>query len=631
MLRDPVSGNLALPTIGDPAVDALISQVNTLKGFSTSAPLRIPLDSKVVLDSVNVNTVLLVDLIDLELASGGAQVNPIRPLDLNVTTEIDIMDPDDAEDDVEYHVINGFPIQPLKPGRPHLAILTQGVIGEDSGLPVESDAVTTLLKGNAALTGDFAALETLRQLYDSTLWPAAEAVTGQSRIFIPMAYAFTTQPLFETLQALRARAQNENPVPEITTAAIGAAQVDGLYNLLGLGAIPHGSVGAVYSGSFEAPNYISNPLFGTFQGEGENVQEISRNTIKFICATPPGPGPHPAIIYQHGITSFKETVFILAEAAAISGNAIIAIDLVLHGERQIDGDGDGQIDPSGDNYINLASPLTSRDNTRQSVADLIMLTRMISSGQTDFDGSGIFNLLPDQTRFVGISLGGIVGGVFAAVEPNITTANLNVPGGRVPYLLQRSPSFGPQIDAGLAQFGLAPGNPLYDLYFMFVQTINDDADPLNYGVHFASGALSNDVPTNVLIQEAINDIVIPPSATQDLARAVALTQFDAINPVPDFPQAESGATGAVGSGYYQFDAGHGALFSPAEGPTELIQFQSFLYLTTAIFGAPLIVDPAAVELGAKKLPEGVPANWNLDLFHAPDWEVRPEAIRLPKP
>jgi hypothetical protein len=279
----------------------------------------------------------------------------------------------------------------------------------------------------------------------------------------------------------------------------------------------------------------------------------------------------------------------------LGGFATIAIDMVLHGERSIDADGDGQIDPSGASFINLANILLSRDNIRQSVSDLMVLTRMISSGAADLSGDGAPDLIPSAITFAGLSMGGIVGTTFVTAEPNVQLADINVAGGRLGSLLRNSATFGPAIDAGLAQFGLLPGTPLYDIYFYFAQAIVDDADPINYATQMASGNLAGGVPTVALLQEMIGDGVVPNSATRDLALAMGVPQLDAVEEVAGLEQL---TTPHLGSGMYQFtspaDPGtrHGALLSPAGGnPTALIQVQALTFLGTGLLGSPTIIDP----------------------------------------
>ena len=590
-LRNPFTGQLALPSLGDPAVDGLISQVNTLFGFSTLAPIRIPFDGGLIPESVTNQTLILVDLVDAQAALQGADVNPQRLMRFEVREEFS----------GQSSVVLGFPLQPLKPGRPHLVIVTPGVTGSPSGLPVESQAVTILLKRSTPLSGDFAALEPLRQVYESTLWPLAESITGLDRLFIPFTYTFTTQPLFNTMGELYKRAQTESPTLDVEVANVGAERIDDFFNLLGLGGLPHQAIGALYVGTFNAPNYISHPITGSFQGEGPNLNEISREDIRFLLTLPPGPGPFPVVIFQHGITRSKEDMFAIANTANSVGAAVIAIDLVLHGERTkgIDAQNnatgapgpDGIPDPSGANFINLVNLLVSRDNVRQSVADLFLLTRLITSGAGDVNGDGFPELAPFGLTFVGQSLGSIVGTSFVTMDPAVSIAGINVPGARIPYLLQNSATFGPRINAGLSSFGLTPGSALYDLYFMFGQAVFDDADPANYAPHTLSGDLGGGGPNAILLQEMIGDAVIPNSATRDLALAMNLPQVDAVEAVDGLAQVSAPH---VGSGMFQFSFGdHGALLDPSNGnPTVAVQTQLLNFLGSALItGQPTIINP----------------------------------------
>jgi len=575
LVRNPFTGQLALPLTGNPAVDGLISQLNTLSRFSTSAPVRIPFAGVVDQSTVTNSTLLLVDLTLLSQPQAG--IDPVRPMRFEFST-----DPNQGT------VVFGYPISPLSPGHTHIVVVTGGVHGAN-GQPVESEAITILLKSPGPLAGSQAALEPVRQLYSSVIWPAAEQITGTPRILIPFAFIYTTQPLFNTMAEVVKRAKEDHPTPTVTAAFTTPQDVDFIYTLAGLGAAPHNFVGSVYAGTFDAANYISHPVLGFFQGEGENLVTVGRNNVPFIAALPPGNGPFPTIIFQHGITSQKEVLLAMANGANANGIAVIGMDLVLHGERSVDVDGDGDT-PSGDGFINLVNLLNSRDNIRQSVSDLLTLTRMITSGAGDFTGNGIPELAPVGTTYLGMSLGGIVGGVFVALEDKITIANLNVAGGRIAYLLNNSDSFGPAIDAGLAQFGLQPGTSFYDLYFMFTQAIVDDADPFNYAPFMAGGGLSSGVGTTVLVQEMIGDHVVPNSATTDLVISLKLPQIDAVQPIANLQQVSSPH---FGSGFYQFPTGsHSSLLDPSGGnPTVQVQTQSLTFLLSALLGQPTIVDP----------------------------------------
>ena len=315
----------------------------------------------------------------------------------------------------------------------------------------------------------------------------------------------------------------------------------------------------------------------------------------------------PIVIYQHGITRDRSDAFAVAGTLAAQGFAVIAIDAPLHGitnaasplniantpfaaagarERTFNVDyidnatgaprpgsvpGDGIPDPSGTHFINLTSLLTSRDNIRQAVADLLVLAKAIpsmrySQSGTDFDGARI--------GFVGQSLGGIIGTVFMGVQPDVQTALLNVPGGGIARLLEASPTFGPRIRAGLAAgAGLQPGTPDYDSFFGAAQTVIDSADPIN----FAYAANSTLLPAKrLLLQEVVGggsvlpDQVIPNSVpgaplsgTEPLIRTLGLASITATT------QSASGIRGAV-----RFIVGdHGSLLSPAASAAATAEMQ----------------------------------------------------------
>jgi pimeloyl-ACP methyl ester carboxylesterase len=232
---------------------------------------------------------------------------------------------------------------------------------------------------------------------------------------------------------------------------------------------------------------------------------------------------------------------------------------------------DGLVDSSGSYFINLPSLLTSRDNIRQAVADLLVLARALPSaryssvGAADFDGSRI--------SLVGQSLGGIIGTVFMGVQPDTGIALLNVPGGGIARLLEASPTFGPRIRDGLGAQGLSPGTPDYDAFFGAAQTVIDSADPINWALA-ANGSL---LPSKrLLLQEVVGggevlpDQVIPNavagaplSGTEPLIRVLGLAT------ITQTTQSAEGIRGAV-----RFTQGdHGSLLSPVASPAATAEMQ----------------------------------------------------------
>src|SRR4029077_9557441 len=103
------------------------------------------------------------------------------------------------------------------------------------------------------------------------------------------------------------------------------------------------------------------------------------------------------------------------------------------------------------------------NNFRQSSVDLLALTHLLAGG-LDVDGDGAVDLRGNPLGYLGQSLGGVIGGVFAAVEPTIAVAVLNVPGGKLSQLAgAASPLAAPFLARFAAEAGIAVrgcgGNP----------------------------------------------------------------------------------------------------------------------------------------------------------------------------
>lgn len=153
---------------------------------------------------------------------------------------------------------------------------------------------------------------------------------------------------------------------------------------------------------------------------------------------------------------------------------------------------------SGWNFLSPTNFFSTRDNLRQQVIDLSALLRVLNG--TDVAQSFALQLqgapatggstVPvgsrpyDRTKihFVGHSLGGIAGSLFASVSPSTHNVGLNVTGGAWTTLLFNSVTYASLRDtllATLATQGLLPGTPAFDQFIGVVQWILDQADPAN--------------------------------------------------------------------------------------------------------------------------------------------------------
>jgi len=276
---------------------------------------------------------------------------------------------------------------------------------------------------------------------------------------------------------------------------------------------------------------------------------LSTETIPVLLSTPAGGcgGPCPVVIYQHGITTNRTTLLAIADSMAAAGYAVVAIDMPMHGvtgdetngtagfkdmvngERTFDLDlvtqdpitgditaatPDGVTDTSGRHFINLTNLQNSRDNVRQAVSDLFALREALAG--TDFNGAapeGGFDLT--KVKFLGHSLGGIVGATFLAIEPasSVGDAVIAMAGGGIAKLLDGSAAFGPSIAAGLAANGVIKGSTDYEAFMGVTQAVVDSGDPINHtaaaatnrGILFFEVVGGNGVPSDTVVPNRVPD------------------------------------------------------------------------------------------------------------------------------
>lgn len=433
---------------------------------------------------------------------------------------------------------------------------------------------------------------------------------------IILTWSFSTQSIGSSLQVVAAGAQ---------ARAIAAAPA-GVDTPLG--------AADVYVGSVELPYFLDAPsqqnptavLTGKWEGQGgtnltfANPAPVQKSLVKVpMLITVPKNAPSngaqlPVVIFQHGIRGDRSNMLGVADTLAQAGFVAVAIDLPLHGitdassplrqscanpaldctERTFNVDlvnnttsapgADGAEDGSGAHFINLASLLTSRDNLRQGAADLLNLRASLANlVLPSTDGSFAFGLDPNNVRFIGHSLGGIIGTVFLALEPNVGAATLGMPGGAIGKLLDASAAFGPVIGGGLAASGVNEGTEGYEDFLYFAQLALDSGDPINYAaqaaalhpIHLIEIVGGNGNPPDLVVpndalnpQPAFGELVAETGlgGTQPLIEALGLNIVSASNAA--VLQDANGLRVAV-----QFASGsHGSILSPGSGQSELAEY-----------------------------------------------------------
>ena len=488
------------------------------------------------------------------------------------------------------------------------------------------------------------ALEPLRQLTNAS--EGAAAAAGVARADIVLSYVFTTQSITPVLQATRAANQafpltarvaptgrnlsQFNPaLPPIADVYIGTIDVP--YYLTAPSAA---NPTAILTGFWRAAPGAYTPQFSglgldptstnlTFANPVPVAQ--STQTIPFILTVPnaasqrtkPSSG-WPIVIFQHGITSDRTAALGIAGTMASQGFAVISIDLPLHGlprsnpgsientpfgaianERTFEVDfinnstgaagPDAVTDPSGAHFINLSSLLTSRDNLRQAVSDLFVLTRYIPTLSIDADTTGDFD--GSRIEFVGMSLGAIVGVPFLALEPNVDVGTLNVPGGGIAQLLNGSATFGPRIRAGLQGVGVIAGTPDFDRFLGAAQTVIDSVDPINYGFAAQNNRLLGQLVVGDGTAANPPDLVVPievPGAPlsggRPLMRVLGLTRISSSQQNPNGLRV-----------FVEFIMGtHSSLLVPGNTPAVTAEMQGEMASFTVSNGTAVVIQNPSV-------------------------------------
>jgi len=378
LFKDTVDATLNFPAASDPAQQPLFDALNSLDGWSTTAPLSFHFDAEI--DPLTVTAGTTVRVFEVTAA-----VNPATGLDIGtpvtgVVTELTspanyVVAP--AASDPLGATFAIVPTQPLKPATHYMVIVTNGVT-DALGDAVTYSSEYGLAKVSIA-TNPYPADHPLVGL--QLLVNAMEGVAGAAGIppaDIVTSFSFTTQDTTTVLGTARTVALGGEAA---VLAAIGAAfpghpaGTDAPVNTVPSATVNTTSIapslggqGDLYIGGLTLPYYLTaaanptgilvtdtDPLTEywharyTFPFGIDTEANVSRynplpvesgaETVPLLISMPdetatgltePAAG-WPVVIFQHGITSNRTSVLGIADALNAAGFAVIAMDLPLHG------------------------------------------------------------------------------------------------------------------------------------------------------------------------------------------------------------------------------------------------------------------------------------------------------------
>ncbi len=544
----------------------VIAAINELDGASTSNPMIVnfgmPLDptSLVVEDTIRI----------FEVTRAGPAVTGV----VREVTAAEIIVKIVGENADTLAII---PFPPLKESASYEVVLTTG-IKDTAGKPAETSSVYNIVRSTSGpLAGPFALLEPVRQhINNLELIAQSQGVDVNT---IVLSWAFSTQSTTAVLNAVAADATANTlvmvPVPAAPSLILNTSHVaPSNINYEGLAFT---GAADIHIGTLDVPYYLEAPsaqnpiapLTGYWKGVGGssltryNTTPIATQTLTIpVMMTVPNASSGqtkpqngwPIVIYQHGITRYRTDMLIYADSLAKAGFALIAIDLPLHGVPKFLADGspnpfhaahtpfptdvepsfdvdyinnttqapgpDGIIDPSGKHYINLQSLLTSRDNTRQGVSNLLVLRRSLGS---------IAGIDTSKVSFIAHSLGGVVGVPYLGVEDKVTPSALITTGASITTIIRDSATFGPAVKGAFLAGDPTRTEADYATFLQGAQWVLDSSDPVNFAMDAA--AKHSIYMTEVIGDGGIHiaDTTVPNSSTEILAALLQAKPASAVS------------------------------------------------------------------------------------------------------
>jgi hypothetical protein len=322
--------NLPVPPSAPQSQKDLLNGLNTLDGFSTTAPIvsensdtRGPIDTGSRLDAnslaagtkfFNVATGALVSTVKACLNCASSTGTTAQPQQLQFVPQL-----------------------PLEEKSTYAAVLTTD-LKDERGRKVAPAGPFALMRmknplvvdGKSQVSGvsdaNAAALEPLRAGF-KPMFDALEK-GGLPRSNIALGWAFTTQSTVSTLQKLHAL-PTQYGAAGLPNAALYLIDVTTQVKAQ-MGALPKDHIGQIFQGTAIVPFVLTGPS-GTLNPTAPKFERAT-----FLLALPNTAAPadgYPVTIFSHGLRSHKGTATPIFDALAAAGHATIAMDTVFHGDR----------------------------------------------------------------------------------------------------------------------------------------------------------------------------------------------------------------------------------------------------------------------------------------------------------
>ena len=545
--------------------ESLRATLRELSGFGTVSPVFFYFDGEIDPASLpstpaaSVRDGASVFLVDVDPGSPSAFMRVPARFDVEEVT-----DPSTGTGSIWQLAVRPDDGHPLAEGRKYAAVLTRG-LRDASGASVASDPDFAAVRDAATRPS-----ETLLAEAHDRYAPVLDSLEdrGVPRDEVVGIAVFGVQNVAGGLRDARTRVwELAAPTVALTEVIAAGAELDArlgapAMDVPGLdveGGVAHGSIGFVVHGSFDSPWLLSDRehVHGRFRRDADGRLSVGRfDRVPFTLVIPRTADVTAlrVVLFQHGLGGERSNVMGFADALARAGYAVLAIDAPFHGlrvprptpddanrftgAREPDGFGDvtggevvadfaGILDGAGE--LVSFHPVYLRDTLRQAVVDLMTSVRLVREAaawdevRAADPSLAELGFAPEEIAFVGNSLGGIIGTMLTALEPEIGAAVLAVTGGYLLRIIVDSPPFNmgylpqlfPLVGIDPADVDYADYHPVYRPETAILQTLMDRGDSINYGETLRGR------PIDVLMLMAQDDETLNNVATESLATTIA--------------------------------------------------------------------------------------------------------------
>ncbi|MEZ4365932.1 MAG: hypothetical protein R2939_06550 [Kofleriaceae bacterium] len=528
----PTGFRMALPIEAMPVnidgVPVAVDRLNRWDGFSPTGPILARFDGGVSADGLpgheDIGASLEPDsLIVLLRVDTGARVPLFAEVDVNIS-------------DVNARTLIIRPMARLDPGARYAVGIRTGV-KNGAGVPLTAPAAFATVRDGGTLTHGRAARTTAGFEAMFTAFEAAGVPRGE----LILAWDFVT-------------ASDDFLTSDLTVmrdAALTAID-DGAGLTFETEALPSGQALRRFRGTFSSPNFLTDGErdASVLRRDDDGTPSLSGTHPARFAAIVPAcvetmPLPRPTIVFGHGLFGSAEGYLddgFVQDLAEDYCFIIIAGDFIGLTERQL------ALAPLAANDMNKAYYISEK--LAQSVVDFIALeylTRLVLPTDARFQLEGVPLIDPARTYYLGGSLGGIMGNVVMAYDPNLIRGVLAVPGGVWSLLFERSAAW--TLLQGAAQ-GSYPEPGLQQMLIAIFGMAMEPIDPITIAGRVLADPLPGVPPKQLLLWEAVGDSLVTNISTEMIAREMGL---DLIGPTVRQPWGLEVGTGTMTNGFTILD------------------------------------------------------------------------------